>query len=151
MRTAPEYGAANGPGSGATPIADDLFLWQNTIYRVSWDGTSAYGTGVVASGVSTFGSLTPNPYYSGERLLPVARSGSGQNALFMVSGNALRDTTQVPSGSTPIGADLFLSSGAIYQDAVGVIASSVAANGIAGPASYGSNKVVVPLTVSASC
>ncbi|MFJ4158396.1 hypothetical protein [Microbacterium testaceum] len=151
VRTASEYGASNGPGSGATPIADDLFLWHDDIYRVSWDGTSAYGTGVVASGVSAFGSLTPNPYYSGERLLPVTRNGGGQNALFMVSGNSLRDTSQVPTSSTPIGADLFLSNGAIYQDAVGVVASTVASNGIAAPASYGSNKVVVPLTVSASC
>ncbi|MCM3500412.1 hypothetical protein M3667_00795 [Microbacterium sp. P26] len=150
VRTAPEYGTANGPGGGATPIADDLFLSSGNIYRVSWDGTSAYGTGLVASGIAAFGTLTPNPYYAGERLLPVRRSGTGEAALFMVSGNAVRTASNVPTGCTPLGADLFALNGAIYQDASGRVANSVSAYGTAAPASFGSNKVSVPFTVSTS-
>lgn len=150
VRTAPEYGTANGPGGGATPIADDLFLSAGNIYRVSWDGTSAYGTGIVASGIAAFGTLTPNPYYSGERLLPVRRTSTGEAALFMVSGNSVRTATNVPTGSTPLGADFFASNGTIYQDVSGGVASSVSAYGAAGPAAFGSNKVTVPFTVSSS-
>lgn len=151
VRTAFEYGSSNGPASGATPVADDLFLSSNSLYRVSWDGTSAYGTGAVASGIKTTGSLTPNPYYAGERLLPVSLSGSGDAALFMVSGNSLRAARQVPSVSTPLGADLFFSSGTVYQDGTGAVASSIAHTGLAGPVSSGSNKVSIPLINSASC
>lgn len=104
----------------------------------------------MASGIAAFGTLTPNPYYSGERLLPVRRTGTGEAALFMVSGNSVRTATNVPTGCTPLGADFFSSNGTILQDVSGAVATSVSTYGAAGPAAYGSNKVTVPFTVSSS-
>lgn len=150
-RTAFEYGSAGGPPTGATPVADDLFFAAGAIHRVSWDGTSAFGTGVVASGIASWGVLTPNPFYAGERLLPVTTTTGGA-ALFMVSGNATRAARAVPSGSTPLGADLFRLGSAIHQDGVGLVASDVSATGVPSPVSRGAARVVVPLSSAvASC
>ncbi|WP_285137912.1 hypothetical protein [Microbacterium sp. lyk4-40-TSB-66] len=150
-RAAHEYGEADGPPAGAIPVADDLFIAGGDLYRVSWDGASPYGTGVVASGIASWGTLTPNPFYAGERLLPVVTT-AGTAALFMVSGNAVRTTTAVPAGSTPLGADLFRVGSTVYQDAVGAVASDVTGVGQPAPESFGSSRVVVPLTsASSSC
>lgn len=150
-RTVFEYGTASGPPSGAQPIADDLFFAAGAVYRASWDGDSPYGAGVVASGIAAWGTLTPNPYYAGERLLPV-RLASGAAAVFEVSGNTVRPVTAVPAGATPLGADLFLSGTTVYQDAVGAVATLVARTGQPAPATPSSSSVVVPLTSStATC
>ncbi|WP_314455175.1 hypothetical protein [uncultured Microbacterium sp.] len=150
-RTAFEFGSAGGSPAGATPIADDLFFAAGAIHRVSWDGSSAFGTGVVASGISAWGALTPNPFFAGERLLPVVRA-TGDAALLMVSGNAVRAARGVPSGATPLGADLFRVGSDIYQDGVGLVASEVTAVGAPSPASRGATRVVVPLASAvASC
>lgn len=150
-RTAFEYGSVGGPPSGATPIADDLFFAAGAIHRVSWDGTSAFGTGAVASGIASWGALTPNPFYVGERLLPVTTTTGGA-ALFMVSGNAIRAARDVPSGATPLGADLFRAGSVIYQDGVGRVASDVSATGVPSPVSRGAARVIVPLgSAVASC
>jgi len=150
-RTVHEYGTSDGPPVGATPVADDLFFANGSLYRTSWDGSNPYGTGVVASGISSWGTLTPNPYYAGERLLPVVLQ-SGEAALFEVSGNTVRVARNVPARATPLGADLFLSGSAVYQDGVGLVASPVTSTGQSTPASAGSSRVVVPLmSTSATC
>lgn len=148
-RPAFEFGSAGGPPSGATPLAGDLFVSGGSIYRVSWDGTAPYGAGVVATGISTWGALTPNPFFAGERLLPVVTT-SGAAALFMVSGNTVRPASSVPAGATPIGADLFLVGQNVYQDGVGVVATSATAVGQPAPSAAGSSDVVVPVRSSAS-
>lgn len=146
-----EYGSAGGPPSGATPIADDLFFADGLIHRISWDGSTAFGAGVVASGIASWGALTPDPFFAGERLLPVTTT-TGDAALFMVSGNAVRPARDVPAGAIPVGADLFRSGSAVYQDGVGLVASDVSAVGAASPVSRGAARVVVPLgSAVASC
>ncbi|MCJ1708024.1 hypothetical protein [Microbacterium sp. VKM Ac-2923] len=150
-RTAFEFGSPGGPPAGATPIADDLFFAAGAIHRVSWDGTTAFGAGAVASGIASWGALTPNPYYAGERLLPLTTT-TGDAALFMVSGNTVRAARVVPSGATPLGADLFRVGTTIHQDGVGLVASDVRAVGAASPAMRGDTRVVVPLSAAvASC
>lgn len=151
VRTAAEFGSAGGPPANATPVAGDLFAANGSLYRVSWDGSNPYGTGVVATDVAAWGALTPNPFFQGQRLLPVVTS-SGTPGLFMVSGNTVRAVTQVPTGATPVGADLFSSGGRIYQDGVGAVAENVVAVGQPAPVSVGSSRVVVPLsTQPATC
>nr|WP_307331475.1 hypothetical protein [Microbacterium sp. SORGH_AS_1204] len=150
-RTAFEYGTAGGPPAGATPVADDLFTAAGNIHRVSWDGTAAFGAGIVASGIASWGALTPNPSYAGERLLPVITT-AGDAALFMVSGNTVRPARSVPAGATAVGADLFRVGTTIHQDGTGQVASDVTSVGDASPASRGGTRVVVPLgSAVASC
>lgn len=150
-RTAFEYGTAGGPPAGATPVADDLFIAAGALHRVSWDGTSVFGAGVVASGIASWGALTPNPAYADERLLPVITT-AGEAALFMVSGNTVRLARSVPGGASAVGADLFRVGSTIHQDGVGLVASDVTAVGDASPASRGGTRVVVPLgSAVASC
>jgi hypothetical protein len=70
----------------------------------------------------------------------------------MVSGNVVRAARGVPSGATPLGADLFRVGSDIYQDGVGLVASEVTAVGAPSPASRGATRVVVPLASAvASC
>lgn len=150
-RTAFEFDGPSGPPRGATPVAGDLFIADGVLYRVSWNGDCSYGAGALATGLASWGALTPNPSYVGERLLPVTTS-TGAAALFMVSGNTVREATAVPAGATPIGADLFLAGQSVYRDAVGVVATGVAAAGQPAPATAGSSQVVVPLaSVASSC
>ncbi|MBD8207043.1 hypothetical protein IFU08_14430 [Microbacterium sp. CFBP 8790] len=150
-RAAFEFDGPSGPPRGATPVAGDLFIADGVLYRVSWDGDCPYGAGAVATGIASWGTLTPNPSYVGERLMPVTTS-SGAAALFMVSGNTARDATAVPAGATPIGADLFLLGESIHRDADGVVATGVAALGYPAPAASGSSQIVLPLaSVAPSC
>ncbi|AOX44876.1 hypothetical protein [Microbacterium sp. BH-3-3-3] len=150
-RAAFEFGGPAGPPPGATPVAGDLFAADGSIYRVSWDGDCPYGAGVVATGIASWGTLTPNPSYIGERLLPVV-TAAGAPALFMVSGNTVREATAVPNGATPIGADLFLLGESIHRDGDGVVATGVAAVGYPAPAASGSSQIVIPLaSVAPSC
>jgi hypothetical protein len=105
----------------------------------------------VATGIASWGTLTPNPSYIGERLLPVV-TAAGAPAVFMVSGNTVREATAVPNGATPIGADLFLLGESIHRDGDGVVATGVAAVGYPVPAASGSSQIVIPLaSVAPSC
>lgn len=149
VRTVASYGQPDAPPSGATPVAGDLFSSGGTLYRASWDGSTPYGLGAVASGIASWGTLTPNPYFAGQRLLPV-RTSAGDAAVFFVSGGSVRAVTQVPSGATPVGADLFLSGTSVYQADVGAVASDVAQCGQPVPAAAGALRVVVPLAAPAA-
>ncbi len=148
VRTAYEFGRAGGPPAGAVPLAGDLFSSGDAIYRVSWDGANPYGTGVIATGVQTWGTLTPNPYFSGQRLLPIRTTG-GDAALVFVSTGRVRTVAQVPSGATPIAADLFLSGHTLSRADVGTVASDIGLVGQAVPTAAGASRVVVPATAVA--
>lgn len=145
VRTAYEFGRPGGPPAGSVPVAGDLFASGDAIYRVSWDGANPYGTGVIASGIQAWGALTPNPYFSGQRLLPVRTTG-GDAALLSVSAGRVRTVSQVPSGATPIGADLFLSDHTVYQADVGAVATDIGQVGQAVPTAGDSSRVVVPVS-----
>ncbi|KQT74556.1 hypothetical protein [Microbacterium sp. Leaf436] len=150
-RTAFEFDGPSGPPRGATPVAGDLFIADGVLYRVSWNGDCPYGAGAVAAGIASWGTLTPNPSYIGERVLPVV-TAAGAPAVFMVSGNTVREATAVPNGATPIGADLFLLGESIHRDGDGVVATGVAAVGYPVPAASGSSQIVIPLaSVAPSC
>lgn len=145
-----EYGAPGGPPAGAVPVAGDLFWADGRLYRVSRDGTHPFGTGVVATGIAAWGALTPHPYFAREQLLPV-RQDTGAAAVFMVSGNALRAATAVPTGATPVAADLFLAGGVVYQDAVGAVARQVAAAGHPFAVAAAGSSLIVPLSTAVAC
>lgn len=144
------YGTPGGLPTGASPVAGDLFWADGKLYRVSRDGTHPYGTGAVATGIAAWGALTPHPFFAGERLLPV-RQDSGAAAVFMVSGNAVRAATAVPTGAVPVGADLFFADGVVYEDGVGPVARGVAATGRPFAASAVGSPLVVPLSTAVAC
>lgn len=144
VRTAHEFGQAGGPPSGATPVAGDLFIADGTLYRVSADGANPLGTGVLATQIDAWGALTPNPYFSGQRLLPL-RTADGSAALLDVAAGHVRTVAQVPPGAVPIGADLFLSAGTVHQADVGAVAFDVGRFGQPVPVAAGASRVAVPV------
>ncbi|WP_307481104.1 hypothetical protein [Microbacterium trichothecenolyticum] len=148
VRTAFEFGQPAGPPAGATPVAGDLFAADGSLYRVSWDGSTPYPTGAIASAIQAWGTLTPNPFFSGQRLLPVRTTG-GDAAVVFVSTGRTRVVAQVPSGASPIGADLFLSGSTVYQADVGARITDVGQIGQPVPIAAGASRIVVPVSAAA--
>jgi len=148
-RVSPDNGLSWGVPSGSTPVAGDLFLAGTVLYRVTWKGVHAFGAGAVARDVGTCGLLTANPYFEGESLLPYVDT-SGRAMLFMYSGNATRAASGIPSGATPLGADLFLLGSVLREADSGVIVSGVDRVGQASALGSSANSVVLPYTSSES-
>lgn len=144
VRTAYEFGQPGGVPVGATPVAGDLFAADGALYRASWDGSTPLKTGALVTQVASWGALTPNPYFSGQRLLPLRLVDGGAALLDVLAGH-VRTVAQIPSGATPVGADLFLAVATLYQADVGVVADNVGRVGQPVLAAAGSSRVAVPV------